>query len=134
MNANIVICSLDNCEHNPNRLKNFLAAFGVFTLSSRLNILFRIYFCSLNRTFGTTIHRRTFSSSENETKAPATDEPTELERKLQTEVESLTGQVAKLTEKSDELLVSEFRIAITCMHVTHRRRWYFMSFVSHLTG
>lgn len=61
--------------------------------------------CRLNRSFTSTIQRRNFSSSENQTTAP--DEPTELEKKLQTEVDSLTGQVAKLTEKNEELLVSE---------------------------
>lgn len=66
-------------------------------------LLFNHY--RLNRSFTSTIQRRNFSSSEKQTTAP--DEPTELEKKLQTEVDSLTGQVAKLTEKNEELLVSE---------------------------
>lgn len=75
----------------------------------RLKIVVRIrcirFFVIICRTFASAIHRRNFSSSENQTTA-SSEEATELEKKLQSEVDSLTGQVSKLTEKSDELLVS----------------------------
>lgn len=73
---------------------------------------------------------RQFSvNSENRTSVPP-EEPTELEKKLQAEVESLTEQNAKLIEKTDDLLVSWLecvRAQINALHdfneidtLTHR--------------
>lgn len=72
------------------------------TLENTLNC--RIHFGRLTESFALTSHRRNFSGSENQ-KSASPDEPTETEKKLQAEVDNLAGQVAQLTEKSDELLV-----------------------------
>lgn len=54
------------------------------------------------------IFSRSFANSEKSAQSETTDQvaTTELEKKLLADVEELQTQVSKLTEKSDELLVS----------------------------
>lgn len=81
MEANNLICDCGYGVHNLISVETII-------------IIFRFHFiCSLVRAFSTAIHRRNFSSSEN----PA-------------DVESLTEQVADLTEKCEELTVSGIMI------------------------
>lgn len=78
-------------------------------------ITFRFHYYSWNRTFAAVVQRRNYSNSENQT-TESSEAQTELEKKLQAEVDSLTGQVAKLSEKSDELLVSGVMCHDLCPH------------------
>lgn len=57
----------------------------------------------LNASFASSL--RSFSNSEANTSETA-QQPTELEKKLQTDNETLSVQITSLNEKNDELLVS----------------------------
>lgn len=66
------------------------------------NIFFRF---RLNAAFTKSV--RSYSNSEANTNETA-QQPTELEKKLQTDNETLSVQITSLNEKNDELLVSFF--------------------------
>lgn len=68
-----------------------------------------IHHFRLNAAFATSV--RSYSNSEANTSETA-QQPTELEKKLQTDNETLSVQITSLNEKNDELLV---RISISTL-------------------